>query len=1111
MLPVGPLRTASPLARRWCLPRMPAWVGVWLCVVLLSWGCGRPGPQVAELPDRVDYNFHVKPILSDRCFKCHGPDDAVRQAGLRLDTEHGPFATLPSGVRAVVPGWPRRSELVRRILSDDPAVMMPAPSSHLTLNDYEKALLIKWIDQGAEWKRHWAFTAPVKPAVPVAGSDAPATTDIDRFVRARLREQGMQPAAEAPREALLRRVSLALTGLPPTLEELDAFLADTSPDAYERVVDRLLASPAYGERRAVDWLDLARYADSHGYQDDGMRPMWPWRDWVISAFNENLPIDEFITWQLAGDLLPSPTREQRLATAFNRHHQQSQEGGIVPEEYRVEYVADRVDTFGKAFLGVSLECARCHDHKYDPVLQKEYFELFAFFNSNNEAGQIPYSGMPSPTLLLPSHEAETQLTTLRDRRATLEADVDVDAPTYDAGYQAWLAGNARLAPPPGLLAHLPLDAFTPRMVTERPDPKRPARTTRKLLLTNTNAQASPATLGGDPDRVPIAVDGRLDGALRLVGDSHLQLPDKLGVFDRHQPFSVSVWVRVDAAGTAGPLFARSGGSADGYRGYAVMVQPDGRLNAWLHHVYPDNSIEVVTEQALAPGAWHHLAFVYDGSSRAAGLRLWLDGAEMPVRVLVDNLQRSIINSGIPTNQSWGGIGSLRIGRLGEVTLQDVSVDEFRLFETALTDLEVQHLAGEDDPLAGLLALAPADRSPTQHKRLRQHYVQRQAPAYRRAHQALTAVRAEENELLTAQLEVMVMRELPQPRPTFILARGAYDAPTTPVSPATPSFLPPLPEGASGNRLGLARWLTDPSHPLTARVFVNRVWASLFGRGLVPTPDDFGSQGRLPSHPDLLDWLAVTFIESGWDLKALHKRIVLSATYRQSSAVEATQRDRDPENEWLARGPSYRLSAEQIRDAALASSGLLVPTIGGPSVYPYQPEGLWEELATRNATSYTQGTGDDLYRRSLYTVWKRSTPPPSAISFDASERFACIVNRQRTSTPLQALVLMNDPQYVESARTLAEHILREGGDSAEARVVYAVRRVTSQQPTPQAVARLVSLYETERARFAGDPQAARALLSTGERALATTPELDSMAAWAIVAHTIYNLDASVYLR
>jgi hypothetical protein len=478
-------------------------------------------------------------------------------------------------------------------------------------------------------------------------------------------------------------------------------------------------------------------------------------------------------------------------------------------------------------------------------------------------------------------------------------------------------------------------------------------------------------------------------------------------------------------------------------------------------------------------------------------------------VVVDNLQRSIINSGIPTNQTWSGLSSLRIGRLGEQTLQDVSVDEFRLFTTTLTTFEVQALAGIRDPRAPLRSADAA--APDVLGALREHYVRRVAPETESTLRALTAARAEENELITSQLEVMVMRELPEPRPTFVLARGAYDAPTTPVTAGTPDFLPALAADLPRNRLGLARWLLDPSHPLTSRVFVNRVWASLFGRGLVATPDDFGNQGQLPSHPALLDWLARTFVESGWNLKALQKRIVMSATFRQSSVTDAASRERDPDNEWLARGPSYRLSAEQIRDTALAASGLLVSRIGGPSVYPYQPAGLWEELATRNATSYTQGTGDDLYRRSLYTVWKRSTPPPSAISFDAGERFACTVRRQRTSTPLQALVLMNDPQYVESARVLAEQVLRHGGTTTDTRAAYAFRRVTSQQPSADALGRLVSLHDAEHARFEAHRDAAVRLLRTGERPYAQDLDTADLAAWTVVSSTIMNLDAAVYTR
>ena len=1071
--------------------------------------CTPPGPQVAGLPVTVDYSFHVRPILSDRCFKCHGPDDAARQAGLRLDTADGPYARLESGARAIVSGRPRRSELVRRILSDDPDVMMPAPESHLTLSDYEKAVIIRWVDQGAEWKPHWSFTAPARPAVPADSSHATARNAIDQFVLAGLGARALTPSPEASKETLIRRVSFALTGLPPTIEEVDAFLADTSPDAYAVVVDRLLASPAYGERMASEWLDVARYADSHGYQDDGMRDMSPWRDWVIGAFNRNMPFDQFVTWQLAGDLLPDPTPEQRLATAFNRHHMQSQEGGIVAEEYRVEYVADRVNVVGTGLLAISLECARCHDHKYDPVTQREFFELFAFFNNNNESGQIPYSGVPSPTVILPDAQASAALEAIARDRPALEQAAAIDNPVFDAGFAAWLRRGTRDAPPPALVVHLPLDAITDEYVLERPAPNRPLQRVRKQKLANTVRADQFATLAGDRDRVPETVAGPVGNAQRLVGDSSIQLPREVAFFDRHEPFSVSIWARVDAAGAAGPLVVRSGGFFNGFRGYTLFLEADGRLRAGLHHVAPDNSIEMRATTPVVTGAWTHVAFTYDGSSRAGGLRLFVNGELSPVQVSIDNLQRSILRSGIKGNENWGLMDPLRIGGLAEETLQDVTVDELRVYGTTLTPFEVKALAGVEAPLAA--ALSKPGRSAADEAALREHYVRRVAPEYPRAMRPLTAQRQRENDLLTDQIEVMVMRERAEPRPAFILARGAYDAPTDRVEPGTPRALPPLADDLPRNRLGLARWLTAPDHPLTSRVLVNRYWALLFGRGLVPSVDDFGNQGRLPSHPELLDWLAVTFIESEWDLKALVRQMVMSSTFRQSSVADAAAREADPDNEWLARGPSYRLSAEQIRDAALHVSGLLVPTIGGPSVYPYQPPGLWEELATRNATTYKQGTGDDLYRRSLYSVWKRSTPPPSAIMFDAGERMLCTVTRQRTTTPLQALILMNDPQYVESARVLAEQVLRHGGASSDDRVTYAFRRVTSRTPTSTERAHLTTLYGAERERLAARPAAASALRRAGQRAIDTTLSPIEVAAWTVVASTILNLDEAVHTR
>ncbi|HEY8550369.1 MAG TPA: DUF1553 domain-containing protein [Vicinamibacterales bacterium] len=1090
--------------------------GAGLLALFTTGACGRDTPSMAGVPDRVDFNFHVKPILSDRCFACHGPDDAARKAGLRLDVKELALGELPSGKRAIVPGSPRRSELVRRITSTDPKVMMPSPESHLTLDETEKAILIRWIEQGAEWKPHWSFIPPEKPPLPEVRTTGWATSGIDRFVLATLEARGLQPSPEASRETLLRRVTLDLTGLPPTLAEIDAFLADQSPDAYERVVDRLLASPAYGERMATDWLDLARYADSHGYQDDGMRDMWPWRDWVISAFNRNLRFDDFITWQLAGDLLPNATDEQRLATGFNRHHMQSQEGGIVSEEYRTEYVADRVNTFGRAFLGVSVECARCHDHKYDPITQKEYFRLFAFFNNVNETGQIPYSGIPSPTVIVTDEETKEKLAALRREMESLEKELRPEGEAFDARFAAWLARESKRAAaqvdtPPGLIAHLPLEGSVRRMEMPKPNPNSKTRPkpVERFIFANLATPSQRGVLGGDKDRRPETVPGKFGNAQRLRGDSYISIGEKFAWFERNQPFSLGIWFRIDVPGAAGPLVTRSGGVMNGNRGYEIMLRKDGTFTAGLHHVAPDNSIEIETLDPVTPGEWHHVGLTYDGSSRAAGIRLFIDGKPARTRVIVDNLKRSIIYA--RDKGSWGDVPPLRIGKRHDETLQDVTVDELRVFSGQLSTLEMAALGGIDDPMGAILALDEARRSPEQVALLREHFHLRADSRAVPLRAKLEAVRGHENDLLTEQHEVMVMRELPTPRPTFVLARGAYDAPTERVTPGTPHAIRDFPESLPPNRLGLARWLLDPKHPLTARVIVNRYWAMFFGRGLVETVADFGNQGKLPTHPELLDWLATTFVESGWDLKALHKRIVTSATYRQSSVVDPKRREADPDNIWLSRGPSHRLQAEQIRDLALAASGLLVRKIGGPSVYPYQPPGLWEALATRNATKYEQGKGEDLYRRSLYTVWKRSSPPPSAISFDAAERLFCTVQRQRTSTPLQALVLMNDPQYVEAARKLAERMLIEGGTSPRGRITHAFRLVTGRMPADEELAALESLYTAEQARFAGDRAAALQLLATGESPRDPTLPAADVAASTVVASTILNFDEAIMKR
>jgi hypothetical protein len=1036
------------------------------------------------LPERVDFNFHVKPLLSDRCFSCHGPDEAARQASLRLDT--------PDGARRVIaPGSLRRSKLFRRITSDDPDEVMPPQDSPLKLSDYERALLARWIEQGAEWKQHWSLLPPEKPALPETKDPGAAKYPIDRFVRARLEREGLKPSPEASKETLIRRLSFDLTGLPPTVAEIDAFLADNDPEAYEKVVNRLLASPHYGERLAAEWLDIARYADSHGYQDDGMRNVWPWRDWVIEAFNRNLPYDQFVTWQLAGDLVEQPTQEQILATAFNRQHMQSQEGGIVDEEYRVEYVADRVNTLGRGMLGLTLECARCHDHKYDPIKQKEYYQLFAFFNNINESGTTPYKGEASPLVIVTDEEVTERLAELERQIHGLEQETDPANSKYDLGFKAWrsrlAAGPLPRIEPEGLIARLPLDTMS-----------------RDFRLANRAGARRPAVLQGDRDLAPETVAGHFGGAQRFKGETRIELGDSTGFFERNHPFSVSLWIKLERAGVAGPIFSRAGGTFNGYRGYEAWLRPDGSLHARLSHVWPDEAIEVETADRILPGAWHHFAMTYDGSSRAAGIRLYLDGRSLVQRTVTDHLRRSLLHDG--NGDNWDGWSRFRIGGENTQTTEDATFDELRLYDRQLTSLEVAALSGTTDPLGR--ALESNDEAA-----LRAYYVDRVAPGTAHARRRLMALRGEANEILSEQPAVMVLREreVTEPRPTHVLARGAYNAPMESVTAGTPSAVLAFPDDLPRNRLGLARWLIDPENPLFARVAVNRYWQMLFGRGLVRTAEDFGNQGELPTHPELLDYLAIRFRENGWDLKALLKEIVLSATYRQSSIADPALRERDPENVLLARGTSFRLPAEMIRDHALAASGLLVREIGGPSVKPYQPPGLWQQLATRNATEYVQDHGDKLYRRSLYTIWKRTSPPPMMISFDASQRDVCTVRRQSTNTPLQALVLMNDPQFVEAARVLAERMVKEGGKSPDDRIVFGFRALTSRYPDAEELRTLRGLFDAERVAFEKDASAARRLLSTGEHPRDRRLEPAEVAALAVVASTIMNFDETVFRR
>jgi hypothetical protein len=1020
--------------------------------------------------DRVDFNFHIRPLLSDRCYICHGPDEKAREAKLRLDLKEGAYKALDDGMFVIKPREPAKSEVMRRILSNDPDEVMPPPKSNLSLSREEKELIRRWIEQGAEYQGHWAFLPVEEPPVPkVRNRKSEARNDIDRFVVSRLEREGLKPAPEADKERLLRRVTLDLTGLPPTLAEMDAFLADRSPAAYEKVVDRLLDSPTYGERMAVEWLDVARYADTYGYQADRFNHLWPWRDWVISAFNRNVRLNQFIVWQIAGDLLPGATREQRLATAFNRLHRQTNEGGSVDEEFRVEYNADRVHTLSGAFLGLTLECARCHDHKYDPISQKDYYRLFAFFNSTDESGLYSHftDAIPSPTVMLYKDDAEEQRHgELKQAIAAKERTLAAHGKSATNAFDQWLAARPGLPSLRGLLAHYSFDAIA---------------SDKAANLAGTNHTAKLA------DR-PKSVPGKFGQALEFDGENSVKI-EKFADFKRTDPFSFSLWLNLtEELPEIVVLHHQQAGSDSGYQGYQLTLE-NGHACFALIHFWPGNAIKIRTTEKLALHEWLHVGVTYDGSSRTGGLRLFVNGRPAPTQVVKDQLFKDFAN----------GQPLMLAARFRSRGFKGGGIDELKVFDRCLTAVEmaVASAVFPPSPLNGESREAHFD-----------YYLANVDNGQAKLLAELKKLRDQENTLANGVREIMGMGDLPAPRPTYVLRRGEYDKRGDVVEPATPASILPLDPKLPRNRLGLARWLTDPRNPLVSRVLVNRYWQMFFGRGLVTTTEDFGSQGALPTHPELLDWLARHFMDAGWDLKALCKLIVTSATYCQSSQAGPDLLARDPDNRLLARGPKTRLTAEMLRDQALAASGLLVQKIGGPSVKPYQPEGIWEDTA---GAKYEPDKGENLHRRSLYTFWKRTAPHPTMTTFDAAERNNCTVRRQTTSTPLQALVLLNDPQFTEAARRLGERALKEGGADAAGRIAFTFRLLTGRPPTARELRVLQNLRDEQLAHFRTNPGSAETMLQVGEAGF--DPKLDrtELAAATAVAIAVMNFDEAVFKR
>jgi hypothetical protein len=1026
----------------------------------------------------LSFNRDIRPILSNNCFACHGPDEAKRETKFHFDTRDGMF--LEEGI--IVPGNAAKSVMVKKITEPDPKDRMPPPDSGHALTERQIEMLRRWIEEGAKWDTHWAYTAPVRPDVPAIRNSSWARNPIDQFIGGRLEREGLSPSPEADRETLLRRVTYDLTGLPPTLAEIDAFLADRAPDAYEKRVDALLQSRHYGERMAMPWLDASRYADTHGYHIDSLRGMWPWRDWVINAFNRNMPFDEFAIEQLAGDLLPEATREQKVASGFNRNHMINFEGGAIAEEYQVEYVVDRVEATSSAFMGLTMGCARCHSHKFDPISHKEFYQFFAFFNSVPEVGLDGRTGNAVPLMLLPSPAQQARLDELdaaiKTRTAALaETTVGPLQSAWEKAFSETVApieGN-------GPVAHFELDGSFSDI---------------------SGRYRHGRLIAGEP-----TFDiGQIGRAASFDGDTEVSF-GAAGGFDRGDRFSLATWIR--GRGNLPMHGFQKIDDATRRRGYewffddivlAGIQRWAARLTITLTSEAPANAIQIRTRDRLKLGEWYHLGLTYDGSSKAAGLQLFLDGKRADVEVVRDAL------SGPIGTDAALGLGSKSFGKpyVGQI-------DDLRLYDRVLSAKEIEQLAIHYRPRA-ILSGVTGKRSRDEAAAVREYFLTCCAPdELRRASTELKALRLERDDFVKTIPSAMVMAEMKKPRDTFVLARGDYRNQTEKVQPGVPAMLPPLPKDAPLNRLTLAKWLVQAEHPLTSRVAVNRFWQSYFGYGIVKTQEDFGVQGEPPVHPELLDWLATEFVRTGWDVKAMQRLIVTSATYRQSSKVTTALAEKDPENRLLARGPRGRLPAEMIRDTALAASGLLNDEVGGPSVLPYQPKGLWEEMAFGegfSAQSYEQSHGRDLYRRGMYTFWKRTVPPASMATFDAPDREKCTARRALTNTPLQALVLMNDPTYVEAARALAERTMIEGGKDDKRRAAYAFRLATGRKPSGQEIGVLRTLFKGRLRDFRRDPKSAATLLSVGESPRDKRLDAVEVAAWTTVASVILNLDETI---
>lgn len=1053
--------------------RKSVFFNVGLIAMLMS--CSPTMPEDVEkvyetLSGEVLFNIDIKPILTDRCYLCHGPDAGTRKAGMRLDTKEGLYAENDYEHQPFVAGNLNSSEAIRRILSDDPEIMMPPPDSRLSLSAEDKAKMIKWVEQGAEWKEHWAFIYPEKKKVPSVKGDWPAYNEIDHFVQRKLAIKGLQPSPEADKDQLLRRVTMDLTGLPPTLQEMEAFRKDQTPDAYEKVVDRLLQTKSHAERMTLEWLDVARYADSHGFHADGARTAWPWRDWVIAAFEKNMPYDQFVTEQLAGDLMPNPTREQIIATAFNRNHPMTGEGGVVDEEFRMEYVANRTATLGTAFMGLTLECAKCHDHKFDPISQKEYFQVSAFFNNMKEIGMTGDDGEYGPIVSLTNEKHEEIIDFVNKEVARLENDKQKQVKSMISG-QDQTSKKIKVSP---ALYH----GF--ETVSKR----------KEVSVLDGNAKT---TMNGKVD-----LSQGISGKAAVFDHQEDQFKaNGAGLFDSNEPFSVAVWIYPKAGyGKTKIIVGNAGEKNQRWRGWEFGLDTANRVAVRLNNLPPHNYLHVQSDEEIDLNQWTHLIMTYDGSLQANGISVYKNGQLMKSTILFDRLSKSMLPmkfERVPDQRALSIGKSYRI-YTGDNGIFRGQIDELAIYNISIPESEISSVMQQSQKgVAPLVSITTTDGLDELSKKL-------------------MALRKQKMNVYDSVPELMVMEEMTEPRKTFILNRGEYDQPTEAVKPGTVAKVMPFGDQYEPNRLGLSEWLFAEENPLTSRVAVNRYWQMIFGAGIVTTAHDFGNQGALPTHPELLDWLAIDFVKSGWDLQYLLKKMVMSATYRQSSTITPQHLELDKDNRWLARGSSYRWPAELIRDNALASSGLLNHQIGGQSARPYQPPGLWIELGnfSHDLKYFKKDTGQNQYRKSMYTFIRRTSPPPFMTIFDAPNRENCTVYRERTNTPLQALVLLNDPQFIEASKALAYRLENEGGDSLRDKIITGFQLVLSRKPAEKEISIMEGLYRKQLDAFSSEPARAKAFLEVGDFVVSDMKSPTELAALTVLSSTLFNLD-EVYTK